>query len=65
MSPIVIDRRLQSCTNAELQRISRRLFDLWDAKGRMAEDKMPKTWRHDVLQVRKELARRGVQLRIF
>jgi len=63
--PIVIDRRLQQCTDAELRYIARRLFDLWALKGHMPQEKMPLTWRRDVARLREELDRRGVQLSLF
>ena len=63
--PIVVDRRLQSCTNAELRFIIRRLTDLWELKGYMDVEDMPRHWQIDVEKVRRELDRRGVHLQLF
>lgn len=63
--PIVIDRRLQSCSDEELRRIARQLFDIWQVKGSAPFDKMPRWFVKDVEKLRTELARRGVQLRLF
>ena len=62
---IVIDRRLQTCSDDELQRIAERLFRVWAEKGYLPRHLMPVAWEAEVQKLRVEMARRGVQLRLF
>ena len=63
--PIALDRRLQTCSEQELQRLMRELSVWWESKGCPSEDEMPRNMRREWIRLRAEFRRRGVQLRLF
>lgn len=65
MPILVLDRRLQSCTDLELRRLAFELLDAWKHHGRPHWDDMPAKHLKRFNALRDELARRGVQLQLF
>jgi hypothetical protein len=65
---IGIDRRLQTCSDAEIREICGELLWLLASKGIVCDadlEDCPPTYRRRVEEVRNELRRRGVQLALW
>ena len=62
---LVIDRRLQTCTDAELQEHWLELAFFLQGKKSMLDGSLPPTYREAYERVRLEFAKRGVQLHLF
>jgi len=63
--PLVIDKRLQACTDAELRKLMRELSDAWQAKGCPSWSDMPRVMLGEYERLATEFYRRGVQLHLF
>lgn len=58
-------RRLEALSDKDLLHLCRLRSSEWASKGYPDESLMSQTWRYEVGRLRDELARRGVQLRLF
>lgn len=65
MKALVIDRRLQSCSNEELRSHVQRLLDYWIEKGYPDWGDMPKQMLGEWVRLSDEVQRRGIQLSLF
>ena len=65
MPALLIDRRLQSCSQSELRVLAGKLLEAWSHHGRPEWADMPPRYSRQFEALRIELARRGVQLRLF
>lgn len=65
MNFLVIDRRLQSCSDAELKRLMLRLSEAWEEKGCPSFSDMPRLMLGEWERLSAEARRRGVQLSLF
>ena len=63
--PIVFDRRLQTCSDAELRRLAQKLSDAWEAKGCPDFRDMPRVMLGEWDALQREFNRRGVPLTLF
>jgi len=65
MPALLIDRRFQSCTDAELRLVAFEIFELMTHHGVKDWRDLPFRYRIRAEYLRSELARRGVQLTLF
>jgi len=65
MPALLIDRRFQSCTDAELRLVAFEFFDLLTHYGVKDWRDLPARYRLRAEYLRAELARRGTQLTLF
>lgn len=65
MPSLIIDRRLQTCSQSELRVLAGQLLAVWEHHGRPEWSDMPPRYKKQFDALRVELERRGVQLRIF
>jgi hypothetical protein len=65
MPSLILDRRLQTCTQEELRALASKLLAAWAHHGRPDWEDMPKRYKREFDALRVELERRGVQLTIF
>lgn len=65
MATLLIDRRFQNCTDAELKQAYQMLSGILVHHGVKTWDKMPSYYRGRMEACYAEFQRRGVQLRLF
>ena len=58
-------RRIESLSEADLQKLGRQLSAMWIARGRPDFEDMGASWRFEYARVAAEFQRRGTQLRLF
>lgn len=63
MRALVIDRRLQACSDAELRDLYRQLFAHWYPQRDPITGTAPPFYEEQMSKLRAEFGRRGVQLR--
>ena len=64
MPALLLDRRLQTCTDAELQALHVKLARVINRFGSFDLDKCPRVVREQFVALQGEYARRGCQLRL-
>jgi hypothetical protein len=65
MPALLIDRRFQTCTDAELRLVAFELLRIMGHHGVKDARDLPAKYRLRAEYLRAELSRRGVQLRLF
>lgn len=65
MPALLLDRRLQTCSDAELQRLHQKLANVINRFGVFDLEKAPRVVREQYVALQAEYARRGCQLRLF
>ena len=62
---LVVDRRLQQCTDAEFRRLCSNLMERWVFFGQPDWGRMPPSFQDEYARLCTEFQRRGIQLHLF